>query len=159
MNIFKNVLNWIEKNIISLVPIYCLYIITIIMFYQVISRYFFHYSIRWIEELSRYLTICMVFFGGIFALKSDQLVRIKIIYDMFPKKYQKNITILINLLILVFLIIITYYGFQLSYLNIVRGQLSPALKIPLGLVYIIIPFSGIFMIIFTVYELFKKSSD
>lgn len=158
MKRLKSYLEWIEQNIIIVIPIYCLYFIVIILFFQIISRTLFGYSVRWIEELGRYLTICMVFFAGIIALKRGQLVGIKYIYNRFPGKYQSYVSIIIDFLIFLFLIVMTYFGFKLSILNLIKGQLSPALRIPMGWIYLIIPLGGIFMIIFTIFKIFSNLS-
>ena len=52
-----------------------------------------------------------------------------------------------------------FYGFKLAYLNMVNGQLSPSLRIPMWWAYATIPVGGVLMIIFYLIELFGNKSN
>jgi TRAP-type C4-dicarboxylate transport system permease small subunit len=47
-------------------------------------------------------------------------------------------------------------GVRLVYITLVLEQLSPALKIPLGIVYSVIPISGILIIFYKILDLKKQ---
>lgn len=156
MEKIKEVIDWIEKYVINTLPILFLILMVTIVFMQVFTRSVLGFSFRWAEELARYLTIWMVFLAGCSALRRGQLVGIKFVVEKVPKKY-KILTELINdSLILFFLIIMTSFGIKLVLFNVTRKQLSPALRIPMGWIYLAIPISGIIMIIFISYDLLFK---
>lgn len=156
MEKIKEVIDWIEKYVINTLPILFLILMVTIVFMQVFSRSVLGFSFRWAEELARYLTVWMVFLAGCSALRRGQLVGIKFVVEKVPKKY-KVLTELINdSLILFFLIIMTSFGIKLVLFNFTRKQLSPALRIPMGWIYLAIPVSGIIMIIFISYDLLFK---
>jgi TRAP-type C4-dicarboxylate transport system permease small subunit len=48
-------------------------------------------------------------------------------------------------------------GVRLVYITLVLEQLSPALKIPLGLVYAVIPLSGLLIIFYKVLDLKEQA--
>lgn len=153
MEKLKKVLDWIEKYITNALPVLFLMLMVAIVFMQVFTRSVFSYSTRWAEELGRYLTIWMVFLAGCSALRRGQLVGIKFVVEKVPKKYKVLIELISNSLILFFLFIMTSFGTQLVQFNLARKQLSPALRIPIGWIYLAIPISGIIMIIFIGYNL------
>ena len=156
MEKIKEAIDWIEKYVTNVFPILFLILMVIIVFMQVFVRSVLGFSFRWAEELARYLTIWMVFLAGCSALRRGQLVGIKFVVEKVPKKY-KILTELINdSLILFFLIIMTSFGIKLVLFNVTRKQLSPALRIPMGWIYLAIPISGIIMIIFISYDLLFK---
>ena len=55
---------------------------------------------------------------------------------------------------IVFSAVVIKYGFQLCASTI--HQLSTALRWPMGVIYAVVPVSGIFMILFTVEAMLKK---
>jgi TRAP-type C4-dicarboxylate transport system permease small subunit len=69
----------------------------------------------------------------------------------------KKIQVFINLTILVFAVLGMFIGgVRLVYITLVLEQLSPALKIPLGIVYSVIPISGILIIFYKILDLKKQ---
>ena len=156
MEKLKKLLDWIEKYITNALPVLFLMLMVVIIFMQVFTRFVFSFSFRWAEELGRYLVIWMVFLAGCSALRKGQLVGIKFVVEKMPKKYKVLIELISNILILFFLFIMTSFGTQLVQFNLARKQLSPALRIPIGWIYLAIPTSGIIMIIFISYDLLFK---
>ena len=156
MEKIKKMLDWIEKYITNALPILFLMLMVAIVFMQVFTRSVFSFSTRWAEELGRYLTIWMVFLAGCSALRRGHLVGIKFVVEKIPKKYKVLIELTSNSLILFFLFIMTSFGTKFVQFNLALNQLSPALRIPIGWIYLAIPISGIIMIIFIVYDLLFK---
>jgi C4-dicarboxylate transporter DctQ subunit len=48
---------------------------------------------------------------------------------------------------LIFAAVLIYYGSRLTQNTLRMGQLSPAMRVPVGYVYLIIPLSGAFMVL------------
>ena len=55
----------------------------IIIFMQVIMRYFFNTSLTWSEELSRYIFIWQVWLGSSIAFVDNQHIRVDLIFSIF----------------------------------------------------------------------------
>jgi TRAP-type C4-dicarboxylate transport system permease small subunit len=136
-----------------MISVILLMVMVIIIFSQVFTRFVLDFSIRWSEELARYLMIWMVYLAGCTALRKGQLIGINFFIERFPRKYLIYIEILTACMIVFFLTVMTVYGAKLVKFGLVRQQLSPALQIPMGWIYLAIPISGCIMILFTVCDL------
>jgi len=150
------VLDWVEKNVTSRIPVYMLMVMVVIIFSQVFTRFVLNFSIRWAEELGRFLMIWMVFLVGCTALRKGYLVGIRFAFDRIPEKVQPYVEVLTAGLMIVFLLVMTLYGAKLVQFSLARGQLSPALRIPIGWIYLAIPLSGVIMVLFTACDLLLR---
>ena len=107
-------------------------IITVLM--AVVLRYFFGFSFRWTDELTRYLFIYMVFLGIPIAFREKTHVTIQFFISIFPKKLQRILHIFCDLSIFATII---YIGYQT--IIMIMGRLgktpSSGLKIPMGYIY------------------------
>ncbi|MCF6347648.1 MAG: TRAP transporter small permease [Flavobacteriaceae bacterium] len=75
-------------------------------------------------------------------------------------KLSDSHNILIEILIFLFaLIVMVIGGFNLVYTTLHLEQLSGTLRIPLGYVYIILPFSGLLIMYFSVYHISIITSE
>ena len=101
---------------------------------SVFLRYFFSFSFRWVDELTRYLFIYMVFLGIPIAFRQKTHVNIQFFASFFTKKIKYLVSIFSDLLIL---ITILYIGN--STIKMISGRIgqtpSPGLKISMKYVY------------------------
>ncbi|MGO4886650.1 TRAP transporter small permease [Anaerobacillus sp. MEB173] len=106
---------------------------------QVFNRYVLSNSLTWSEELARYLFIWSIYLGVSYAVKEGRHLEISFLKTFFPFIIQKVITVIASLLTLLFCIYCVYYGIQLSSFIMGTGQTSPALKLPMYIVYAAVP--------------------
>ncbi len=107
--------------------------------FQVINRFLLHFSAPWTEELCRYAFIWIAFLGIANGVKRGTHLNVNLIEDLLPKKV---ITVLNVALDAVFLALMGYmFKISLDYLAKVAryGTLSVGLKIPMWIVYLILP--------------------
>ncbi len=107
--------------------------------FQVINRFLLHFSAPWTEELCRYAFIWIAFLGIANGVKRGTHLNVNLIEDLLPKKV---ITVLNVALDAVFLALMGYmFKISLGYLAKVAryGTLSVGLKIPMWIVYLILP--------------------
>jgi len=106
----------------------------ITVFTSVVLRYFFGFSFRWTEELTRYLFIYMVFLAIPIAFRENIHAAIEYFRSTFLKKINHILQIFCDLLIG---ITVTYIGY--STIIMIRGRLgrtlSSGLKLPFGYIY------------------------
>ena len=121
----------------------CAITFVVLCFLQVLMRYVFNNSIPWSEEASRFLFVVVVFLGGIICVKEKRHTNIDILYNLLPAKNKRYYMFGIYFLMFVFGLFLMYSGWILAVKNIY--QKSSALQIPLGYLYMVIPFSGLFM--------------
>lgn len=111
---------------------------------QILFRFVLNFSLSWTEELSRYLFILMVYTGASLALKRKKHVRVELI-DIYVKSKIKRWIFIFNDIVMIWLLLLVgYAGLKISITTYEMEQLSPALGLPMYLVYGIIPLTFLF---------------
>ncbi|NLT48239.1 MAG: TRAP transporter small permease [Clostridiales bacterium] len=128
-------LNKIEENAIGL----ALLATTVIIFVNVIMRYFMNSSITWAEEVVKYLMIWIAFIGGSTCFRKGVHVSIDILLEIVPKRAQIFVVTVITLIAGVFTTAMAYYGIKLVEFIQDSGQVSPALSMPMWIPYLALP--------------------
>lgn len=128
-----------------------------VVFLQTFCRFVIFKSLTWSEELSRYLFVALIALGINLATTKHLFVRIEII-DSYLKGKGLFIMNLIRKAIAMYVsLVFTYSGYEL--IKIGGYQISPAMGIPMSLLYAII-FIGFILnaiaIIVDIYEEFGK---
>ncbi|WP_304943456.1 TRAP transporter small permease [Vallitalea guaymasensis] len=140
----KNILKKLDSSIENLV-FACTIGFVAISFLQVIFRYIINNSLSWSEEACRYLFVCTVFLGSSLAILKNKHIGVDILARILPKSIEKYFTILLDLIVVVYLIFLSYISFELALKNM--NQLSPAMQLHLGIVYLIMPIGSVVMAI------------
>jgi len=112
---------------------------SLVLFANVVARYVFNWGFPWAEELVRYEIIWMVFLGGSIAARQGLHIGVDILVRFAPLPLRKPISVLINLISLIFCGFIVYYGAALISQTRMFGQVSPALQVPMWMVQLAIP--------------------
>lgn len=82
------------------------------------------------------------------------------LYQNFSETNKRKASILIEILIFLFaLIVMVIGGFNLVYTTLHLEQLSGTLRIPLGYVYAIMPFSGLLIMCYSIYHISSDYSN
>lgn len=129
------VLKWLDENLEEKIMSTALWGIVVIMGIQVIMRYGFKSSLKWSEEVSRYLFIWMVFIGMSYGVKKGSHMRIDMLEHFFPK-FKIGLGILAEISFLIFAIYMISPGFSVIQSLVTTGQTSPAGEIPMYIVYL-----------------------
>lgn len=120
---------------------------------NVFSRFVLNNSLGWADELSRFIFIWISFLGAVMAYGSDDHVGLNFVIAKIPSaKAQNIVSIISDLLIMSVLAIITYYGYIVA---TSATNVSPALYIPMSLVYSVVPVSGLLMMIINLFKIKK----
>lgn len=131
--------------LIDLIMVFCSAGFVTLAFAQVVCRFCLNSSLAWSEELCRYLFVELVFLGAGVCILEKKHASVDIIVNLLPEKSQKYYQMVLDLLVVVTGIFLTFFGYKFAVGAI--GQTSPALRIPYVYIY-----SGIVMggVIFTV---------
>jgi len=120
---------------------------TLIAIVQVIARYVFNNSLYWSEEFILYSLITMSFLTMGMGVRYASHISVEAVYAFASPRMARLLQIGAACLGLIFAGVLIWYGTRLS-LNTARmGQLSPAMRIPVGYIYAVIPVSGAFMVL------------
>ena len=122
----KKGLQFLNRYLEEILCVALMSVMTIIIFVQVIMRYVAHNSLSWSEELARYCFIWLIYIGVAYGCKLMKHIKIDAALYLFPKKLRPYITILGELLVLMFAAYIVVTGVELTYKQWVFGKVSGA---------------------------------
>jgi len=143
-------LNKVKKFLDNLEGYFCvlaLLAMSLIVFIQVICRFVLKSSLPWSEEASRYLLVWTAFLGGAYGIRQGAHIGVEAFSLLLPKKIQEILSILVMIVSIILCAIIFEYGISIVGSLLSKGQLSPAMRIPMGYIYAAIPVGMVFFII------------
>ncbi|MDZ7371122.1 MAG: TRAP transporter small permease [candidate division KSB1 bacterium] len=125
-------------------------ILTLDVTWQVVTRYILKHPSNWTEELATFLMIWVGLLGAAVALHRRAHLGI----DYFVGRLKPHSAALaeafVFLLILLFSVAVFIVGgLRLVIVTFRFGQLTPALRIPMGFVYLAVPTSGLFFALYS----------
>ena len=120
-------------------------ILIVVVFFNVISRSFLNSSLGWVDETARFLFIWLTFLGAILANATNEHMHLDFVVDLLPKKVGQVIVVAANTVVLIILGLIVKGGITIVIQN--YDWMTPALEISYGLVYTIVPISGVILMI------------
>lgn len=135
-------------------------VMTIDVLWGVLTRYAFGAQASWSEELARFLLIWIGILGGAYAAGMKMHIAIELLQPNLSIKNQKRLRLVIDLLVILFAIsVLVIGGFRLMYITQTLGQLSAALRVPMSLVYSVVPLSGILIVVYKFIEMRELTTE
>jgi len=131
--------------------IFFLFIMTIIIWIQVIMRYVFNVGLPWAEEIAKFLMVWSAMLGAAVVLIENGHISVNFLYERIPLNFRRWVKIGNMLLFIVFFLVLSYQG--LIYAEFGLKFISPATGIARFWPYLSIFVGGLFMLIFSVYLL------
>ena len=119
--------------------------LALIAFVQVVSRYIFHYSFTWFEELSRYLGVLIAFMGAGLGVKHGVHFTMDLVLNQLKAPYNHLVRLLTNLISGLLFGLVVYLAFKLVIRMYGFGTTSPAMRAPMYIVYLPIPVFSLVM--------------
>jgi TRAP-type C4-dicarboxylate transport system permease small subunit len=127
--------------------------------WQVLSRYLAYFQIidqasTATEEMARFLLIWLGLLGAAYASARHMHLAIDLLLQRSSPARVRRLERLINVLVIIFAAMaMVWGGGYLVYLTFALEQTSAAIGLPLGVVYLVIPVSGILIVYFAVDDL------
>lgn len=139
----------------EIVLIILLVAMVLVMGLQIICRYLLLTSIVWSEEAVRYMFVASTFMGLSYSIKTKSLLSVSLFVNKLPKKYNLLIEKIINYFTIIVCGILSFFalGLVLEYFR--SFQKSPALNMPLWILYFMV-FVGLFLSFIRSVENFLK---
>lgn len=132
--------------ILSRIAAVFLIAMTILVLYQVFTRYVLNNPSDFTEEVVRYLLVWTGFIGAAYAFNTRQHMALIFVKEKLSATANKSLSVVIDLFILLFALLIMVGG-GITITATTMGARSALLNVPRGLVYAIGPISGVFIII------------
>ena len=121
---------------------------TAIIGWQVFGRYVLQSSPAWSEQAAQLLMIWYVFLAAAAGVWERFHIRIEILEQYFSDRARRRLRIAIHALVGVMGLVLLVYGTMLSLA--VREHVIPSLGISRAVAYIVIPFSGLLIALFSI---------
>ncbi|MEE8281902.1 MAG: TRAP transporter small permease [candidate division NC10 bacterium] len=118
---------------------------TLLIFSEVVLRYIFLSPITWYDEFAGYMLVWVTFLGSVVALHRRRHIGFETVVEALPPIWQRAATLLVYLLIMVFQVVLIVYGWRLTFE--LTGEMAITLPIPIGFVHVVLPVSGLMMLI------------
>jgi TRAP-type C4-dicarboxylate transport system permease small subunit len=100
-------------------------------------------SLHWTDELARFTTVWLVMLGSVVAFDRGAHVAVDLLPGRLPPAAARGVRIVACLLSAAFLAVLAWYGWALSARTM--RQVSPALGLPMGYVYLAVAVGGALM--------------
>ena len=164
LDVFLKLNKWLLKGL-ELAVIFVTGFLVLDVVWGVFTRYVMGHQSPWTEELARMLLIWVSLLGASIGFIRKSHLGVDYFVGKLNLKLQLIVQFVIYLLVTIFAgIVLVYGGYRLVYSVLQNGQPSAALKIQWGYVYLAVPISGFFIVVFSIQmmtevlrELFKKT--
>ena len=110
-----------------------------ITFAGVIFRYVVSKPFTWLEEVQRMCLIWIVFLTGGAAFRKGSHIAVELLVDAMPEKLRRATEWLIRIVVVAILVYLTIQSIGYVQLFYGNGRLSPVLRIPQWLIYLVAP--------------------
>lgn len=130
-----------------------------VLFLQVVTRYVFHYSLAFAEELGVIMFIMTVYFGAIGATRRNQHLRIELLTNLLRPKAKLFVGILANIAFMVANAFIIYGIIKVTANLFNYGMTTAILGIPKWICYSALPFSFLMITLRLIQDCFTKAAE
>ena len=132
-------LRWLDDYLEAIVIVPSIGAMSVIITVQVFFRYVLLDSLAWSEEVSRYLAIYLVYFGIAYGVRKGRHIKIDFLLGLMPEKAKKVMSLISDVLFLVFATVVTFQGIVVAETIGRLGQITGATQIPMFIVYLAVP--------------------
>lgn len=142
----------IISKILGVILIVLMALMVLDVTWQVFTRFILKNPSSFTEELAGFLLIWIGLLGASYAYYTKAHLGIDVLTYKLTGFKKQVVEIIINLIVLVFaLFVMVVGGMRLVNITFTLKQISPALGIEMGYIYLVIPIAGILVIYFAIY--------
>lgn len=126
--------------------------------YQIVIRYFFNRPSTVSEELLTYSFTWMALLSAAYVFGKRDHMRMGFLADKIKGSKSTALNVAIELLTIVFASIVMVYG-GISIMKLTMTQVTASLGISMGIVYTVVPLSGILIVIYGILNIITMLSE
>ena len=145
---------WFYNKFEEIFLVVCIAIMVVLIFTQVIMRYFFNNSLVWSEELARVLFIWASWIGISLGQKKGEHIKITMVTDRLHGKVRQIVLCIGDICTLGILIVLCVEGILVVEHITSIGSATPALGIPKSVVYAAVPLSCLLMAVRVIKDMY-----
>ena len=135
MGLFRKILDFLDNRLEMTICIALMSVLSVVLFIQVFFRYVLGASLSWSEELARYMFIWLVYIGIAYGCKVMRHIKIDAGLFFFPKALRPYVVIMSEGVFAIFAAVVAVLAFKLVGRQMMIGSASPAMGIPMWVVY------------------------
>lgn len=120
---------------------------SLVLFINVVLRYFFNSGWTWAEEFTRYTIVWIVFIGSSICARKGMHLAVDALAIRFSESGQRLLRMFVNVVCVFFCVYLIIYGYETVLLAYEMEQITAALEMPMYYVYLAIPVGGFLMAI------------
>lgn len=146
-------------NILKWFVIIIMAAMTINVLWQVFSRFVLQSPSSFTEELARYMLVWLGILGASYVAGQKMHLAIDLLAAKLKGRSKSFLEIFIQSCIFIFsLFVMVIGGIRLVTITLVLNQISAALQIKLGYVYLVLPISGFLMMFYSFYYIIQETA-
>ena len=116
-------------------------LMSLLVFSQVVLRFFFGLGYGWVDELARVSFIWVVFLGAVVGMQRGLHLRVTIGLKALPERLRPAAAILSELLLLIFCLTLAWHGLELVLSTLEFSFTLPSTGLSMFYPYLIMPIS------------------
>ena len=141
----KNAVTWLLEQFVVLIVA----ALVLDVLWGVFTRFLLGAPSRWTEEVATFLLIWVALLGAAVAFSRNQHLGLDYFVKKLDAQAQCLLGIVAQLVVILFAgLAMVQGGYTLVSETLQSGQVTPALGIKMGFVYMAVPVSGIFIVLF-----------
>jgi TRAP-type C4-dicarboxylate transport system permease small subunit len=151
----------IVDRILETLTVTLFLVMIVVASWQVISRFILNSPSTITEEFLRFSLIWLAMLAAAYVIGRNTHIAITFLRDKLKDRSRVKLDIFVQIIFVLFAVIIMLFGGGKA-TTLTMGQLSPSLGIPMGLIYLSLPISGVFSLFYTTYNivnLLKEKKD
>lgn len=143
MKRFFEIIDVIVATINQTMAVFGLTLGVLLAFINVVLRYMFDMSLTWAAELTNYLFIWSALFGAAYGFKHGAHISVTILIEKCSPVITKAFLIFANFLSVLYLGLLSYFGYELVRMLMDFGEMSIDLNIPMWIPHLVLPIAFI----------------
>ncbi len=153
-------INYKIFRILSVLLIALLAAMVFAVLWQVLTRFILRRPSSYTEELAGFLLVWIGILGASHAFYTKSHLGIDLLARKLKSAHRRKLEMFVHLMVIIFaLFVMVFGGIKLVVLTLTLHQVSPALGIKIGYVYLVLPFSGTVITLYSLGSLIDALRD
>ena len=155
----KSFNKWIDRisNVIADCFSFLIFIMIFLVSFEVVMRYVFKQPTIWSSEVTQYLFLAIIAFGGCYAMRTNAHVNVDIIQNKFSPRVRAIINLCTYLIIFLFLCFVIWISWKAAMRSFKWGETSSSLfNPPVWPLKFLIPIGAFLLLLQTIASYFRN---
>ncbi len=134
-----------------------LVVMVLLVLYQIFMRTVMNNPNTITEEFVRFSLIWLSLFASAYVVGKKSHLAVSLLSDNLSPANRHRLDLIVQVLFVIFALVVMIFG-GLKALSVTTGQVSPAMGISMGWVYLAVPISGALILVYSLLNLFQHTA-